>query len=198
MHACMWWGKKIYSCAGMKRFVGATMFHFSVVCLYTKKTGTVMILLVGILATIIFVEYVHIGGARYLWRYLQRDNQVYSRTGDVVVRAVFLDDRPRYGHQRVAVFLVEMRKTIIERSLIVGCTVGRRTGRSFRIFQLSLNTWLHRDRSYLTHDFVLLECYDLPPVDNSSVAFITYNISEPTQNNPGEMQTISVQSERPF
>ena len=175
------------------------MIHFSVVCLFAKKTtGTALILFVGILATIILVEYVHIGGARYLWRYLQRDNQVYSRTEDVVVRAVFLDDRPRYGHQRVAVFLVEMRKTIIEGNLTVGCTVGRDTTRSFRIFQLSLNTWLHRDRSYLTHDFVLLECYDLPPVDNGSVAFITYNISESTQNDPGEMQTKSVQSERPF
>ena len=89
-------------------------------------------------------------------------------------QGAFLDDMARYGHQCI------------------------RTGRSFRIFQLSLNTWLHRDHSYLTHDFVLLECYDLPPVDNGSVAFITYNISEPTQNNPGEMQTKSVQSERPF
>ena len=55
--------------------------------------------------------------------------------------------------------------------------INVRTGRSFRIFQLSLNTWLQRDRSYLTHDFVLLECYDLPPVDNGSVAFITYKHS---------------------
>ena len=169
------------------------MFHINcVVCLLTKKkAGTALILVAVILATIILVEYVHIGGAQYLWRYLQRDNQVYSRTEDVVVRAAFLDDRPRYGHQRVAVFLVEMRKTIIEGSLTVGCTVGRSTTHNFRVFQLSLNTWLHRDHSYLTHDFVLLECYDLSPVDNGSVAFITYQ-------SENHSCMISVQSERPF
>ena len=50
----------------------------------------------------------------------------------MIVRAAFLDDRPRYGRQRIAVFLVEMRKTMIE--LIVECTVGRYNSDNFTIF----------------------------------------------------------------
>ena len=183
------------------------MFDYRIVCLLAKKKRVIaLILLVVALATIVLVVHVHLEDARYLWRRAEeytvvcplqrRDYRMYSRTEDVVVRAVFLDNRPRYGHQRVAVFLVEMKKTIIEKRLVVGCTVGKYTTRSFRIIQLSLNTWLHKDHSYLTHDFVLLECYDLPPVDNGSVAFITYKTSLSTQKDPCE--TKSVQSERPF
>ena len=43
----------------------------------------------------------------------------------------------------------------------------------------------------MTHDFALLECYDLPPADNGSVAFITYQ-------SENHSCMISVQSERPF
>ena len=165
-----------------------------------------LVLFLGILATVVFVTHIDDRGAwyskeytvayEYLWK---NDYKVYSRTEDVIVRAVFLDDRPRYGHQRAAVFLVEMRKTILEKSLIVGCTVGRHNGGSFRIFQLSLNTWLHKDHPDLTHDFVLLECYGLPSVDNGSVAFITYKtLASGCNSAENHSCMISVQSERPF
>ena len=159
-------------------------------CLRIKKAQVAaLILLLVILATTLLPDD----------RGALNHYKVYPWTEDVIVRAAFLDDRPRYGHQCAAVFLAEVRKTIIERSLIVGCTVGRHTGRSFRIFQLSLNTWLHRDHSYLTHDFVLLECYDLLHVNNGSVAFITYKTLEPDCNSAKNHSCIiSVQSERPF
>ena len=171
-----------------------------------KRPRISYILFLGILATVVLVTHIDDRGAwyskeytvayEYLWK---NDYEVYSRTENMIVRAVFLDDRPRYGHQRVAVFLVEMRKTIIEKSLIVGCTVGRHNGRSFRIFQLSQNTWLHKDHPDLTHDFVLLECYGLPSVDNGSVAFITYKTLASGCNSAEKHScTISVQSERPF
>ena len=179
------------------------MAWHNIMCSRIKKAQIALILLLVILATTLHLDD---RGAWYskeytvAYDYLWKSHyKVYPRTEDVIVRAVFLDDRPRYGHQCAAVFLAEVRKTIIERSLIVGCTVGRRNGRSFRIFQLRLNTWLHRDHSYLTHDFVLLECYDLPPVDNGSVAFITYKTLEPDCNSAKNHScTISVQSERPF
>lgn len=117
---------------------------------------------------------------------------------EMVVRAVYFDDRRRYSHHNVSVFLVEMRKTIVERNLTVGCTVGKYNTTNFTIFQLHLNDWLHSSRSYLTHDFVLLECYDLPPVDNGSVAFITYR----TPSNPATInertKSVKALSERPY
>jgi len=38
---------------------------------------------------------------------------------------VYFDGRRRYSHHNVSVFLIEMRKTIVERNLTVGCTVGK-------------------------------------------------------------------------
>ena len=169
------------------------------VCLPRKKTRIALIVIL-----IIAIVFVASNDNRYTCyfehrKYLWKDGyRLYSWTEDMIVRAVFLDDRPGYGDQSVAVFLVEMRKSIIEMNLTVECTVGEYTTDNFTILQLSLNTWLHRDRSYLTHDFVLLECYDLPPVENSTVAFITYNTSVSTQNDLCNIHTKSVLSERPL
>ena len=191
----------------------AMLFHSIVrVCVFAKKKTRIALIVILATMGIVFVvcndnleACCSKNRTQYLWgsRYIIYDSRkdgyrFYSRTEDMIVRAVFLDDRPRYGHQSVTVFLMEMRKTMIERNLIVECTVGRYQTDNFTIFQLSLNTWLHTNRSYLTHDFVLLECYDLPPVDNGSVAFITYNTSVSTQNDPCKKQTKSVISERPL
>ena len=177
------------------------VFH-RIVCVHVFAKKKACIALIVILATIAIV-FVASNDNQDAWcsedhtEYLWKDGySLYSRTEDMIVRAAFLDDRPRYGRQRIAVFLVEMRKTMIE--LIVECTVGRYNSDNFTIFQLSLSTWLHTARPYLTHDFVLLECYDLPPVDNGSIAFITYNTSVSTQNDPCKMHTKSVISERPL
>ena len=175
-------------------------------CLQHRKKTRIALIIILTTIAIVFVASNHNRFMCYLEhrKYVWKDGyRLYSRTEDMIVRAVFLDDRPRYGDQSVAVFLVEMRKSIIEMNLTVECTVGGNTTDNFTIFQLSVNTWLHRDHPYLTHDFVLLECYDLPSVDNDTVAndtvaFITYMTSVSAENDLCNIHTKSVLSERPL
>ena len=58
--------------------------------------------------------------------------EMYSRVKssppvrDVVVRSVYFDDRPRYQskHENSSVFMLEVKKEIVQQNLIIGCGAG--------------------------------------------------------------------------
>ena len=97
-----------------------------------------------------------------------------SLTRDVIVRSVYFDGRHRDGHKNASVFLVEVRMTILEEKGIVGCAVGGHVGTDFKILPLKLNVgWVHKHLPELTHDTIMVNCFDLP-VQNGSAAYIMY------------------------
>lgn len=96
---------------------------------------------------------------------------------DLFVRSAYLDKRQRYGwrHDNASVFMVEVRKTILDQNLIVGCQVGHHYTSSLKLRPLWFNM-LGRfldEKPGQTHAMVVIECYDLP-AKNGSKAYIFY------------------------
>ena len=111
---------------------------------------------------------------------------------DVVVRAVYFDGRPRQGgHRNSSVFLVEVRIAILKQKGIVGCAVGGNTATIFGIRQLGINYWVHSHHPELTHDTVIVDCFDLP-AKNGSTAYIMY------RRHPNASEVTCVDSEYPL
>ena len=111
---------------------------------------------------------------------------------DVIVRSVYFDGRQRDGHNNASVFLVEIRVTILKENGIIGCEVGGQFGTEFEVRPLKLNlNFVHDHHPKLTHDTVLVDCFDLP-VQNGSTAHILYK-----KQNESAVVTC-VRSERPL
>ena len=109
------------------------------------------------------------------------------------IRSVYLDTAtPRHpGHENASVFLIEVRKNIIKKNLIVGCRVGERVSTSnFKVHTLAITAWVHQKYPNLTHDFAFVNCFDLP-AENNSRAFLLYKRYKGSA-------TMSIESERPF
>jgi len=105
----------------------------------------------------------------------------------ITVRSVFLDTRLRnIGHENASVFLIEVRKDIIQNSLIIGCGVGKHTTTDFKVRRPAQI----RPIKMFTHDFLFIDCFDLP-VENGSTAFIIY---KPSKNSVA----VSTESEHPL
>jgi len=105
----------------------------------------------------------------------------------ITVRSVFLDTRLRnVDHKNASVFLIEVRKNIVRNSLIIGCKVGKHTTANFKVRQPEQTRGNHRT----THDFLFIDCFDLP-AENGSTAFIIY---KPSSNSVA----VSTESERPL
>lgn len=105
----------------------------------------------------------------------------------VTVRSVFLDTRLRnIDHKNASVFLIEVRKDIIQNNLIIGCKVGKHTTSDFKVRRPAQTRGIHRT----THDFLFIDCFDLP-AQNGSTAFIIY---KPSSNSVA----VSTESEQPL
>ena len=109
---------------------------------------------------------------------------------DVIVRSVYLDDRPRSGHRNASVFMLEVRRTTLDKHFIIGCSVGNLKPAKFRVRPLGQNPVSLNNQVGLTHFLAMVDCYDLP-VKNGSNASITYRTEE-------NSTPIAVQSERPL
>ena len=62
-------------------------------------------------------------------------------TQDIIVRAAYFDDRPRGNHRNSTVILIEVRVSILEQNLIIGCAVGEHATtdkHKFRVHMLRL------------------------------------------------------------
>lgn len=113
---------------------------------------------------------------------------------DVIVRSVYFDDRPRSGHVNASVFMVEARREIVDEGLIVGCQVGRHVAKFFQVRRLALmDAYIHWKHSYVNHDLVMVDCFDLP-ARNSSRAFVFVKKA----SKGGSNKVYSVESERPL
>ena len=107
---------------------------------------------------------------------------------DIIVRSVYFDDRLRSHHKNSSVFMLEVAKPILEQHSIIGCAVGEHFTVDFDLRVPHCMSWLHEKFSYLTHEPVMLDCFDLQGV-NGSGAFVVYKHNH---------QTLAVKSERPF
>lgn len=120
---------------------------------------------------------------------------------DIIFRSAYFDSRPRHGHTNASVFILEVKKTVL--GSIVGCKVGENVARHFKVRPCDNNRFHHRSRPHLTHDQVMMDCFDLP-AQNGSRAFVMYKISMSTwlsthgipENHSTEV--VSVESERPL
>ena len=110
---------------------------------------------------------------------------------DVVVRAVYFDGRPQQGGRNSSVFLVEVRIAILKQEGIIGCAIGGNTATIFGIRQLRINNWVHSHHPELTHDTVIVDCFDLP-AKNGSTAYIMY------RRHPNASEVTCVDSEYPL
>lgn len=122
---------------------------------------------------------------------------------DIVFRSAYFDSRPRHGHTNASVFILEVRKTVLD--FISGCSVGGNVAQDFQVRSCNNNRFHHRSHPQLTHDQVMLDCFDLP-VKNGSRAFVMYTANASAwlsrkrighQRNPGEVG-IAVESEQPL
>lgn len=103
---------------------------------------------------------------------------------DVIIRAVYFDDRPRNKHQNASVFLVLVWKPITDNKLITGCQVGEtRAGAGQYEVKLIGETKMWRiypAYNKIDHEEALVHCYDLP-AQNGSQAFLYYKTSNVTE-----------------
>ena len=118
-------------------------------------------------------------------------------TQDIIVRAAYFDDR-FWGNNRrnSTVILIEVRISILEHNLIIGCAVGEHANtdkHKFRVHMLRLARWvLQTSRRGFSHDTVFVDCFDLPAVQNGSRAFVLYKRSA------NDSTITCVESERPL
>lgn len=111
----------------------------------------------------------------------------------LIIRAVYLDPRPRHGHINTTVFLVEIGKHLLANRAIVGCGVGHRVSTHLTIRLAKNSDWVHVHFPDLTHDVAMVDCFDLP-VKAGSRAFLWYM----RQSSDQPTQLYRVESERPY
>ena len=116
---------------------------------------------------------------------------------DVIVRSVLFDDRSRSGHSNASVFMVEARRDIVDENRIVGCQVGEYVGKFIQVRPIALMAaFVHWKHSYVNHDLVMVDCFDLP-VRNNSRAFLLFKKEKDSGGSRGTV-LYSVESERPL
>ena len=116
-------------------------------------------------------------------------------TQDIIVRAAYFDNRPRYNHRNSTVIMIEVRVSILKQNLIIGCAVGEHATidkHKFRVHMLKLAQLVNRYNPGLSHDTVFIDCFDLPTVQNGSRVFVLYKKST------NDSTVTCVESERPL
>ena len=98
---------------------------------------------------------------------------------DVIVRAVYFDDRPRYNHQNTSVFLVLIWKEITDKKLVSGCQVGEKRAKDFVVKLIGeTKMWrIYPNYNKIDHEEALIHCFDLPST-NGTEAYLYYRLSE--------------------
>lgn len=95
----------------------------------------------------------------------------------IIVRAVYLDPRPRNGFLNTSVFLVEIRKGLLAREAVVACGTASGVSTAFTVRMAGNSRWAHETEPYLTHDVAMIDCFGLPPTPSGSRAFLWYERS---------------------
>lgn len=116
---------------------------------------------------------------------------------DVIVRSVLFDDRSRSGHTNASVFMVEARRHIVDEGFIIGCQVGEHFGGFIQVRPVALMAaFVHWKHSYVNHDLLMVDCFDLP-VKNGSRAFLFFKKIR-HEDNVQKNVVYSVESEQPL
>ena len=112
---------------------------------------------------------------------------------DVLVRAVYFDSRRKKRHVNTSVFLVLVRKSIVDDKLITGCQVGERKTKHFHVHLIGETRYWRAYPQYniIDHEEVMVYCYDLL-VQDGEEAILYYKV------NKNSSKEIFVRSERPL
>ena len=108
-------------------------------------------------------------------------------TKDLIIRSVYLDSRPRGGHDSACVFMVEIHKHVLAKNSIVSCTVGSTSTAHFKVCVVKGSDWVHDRHSECTHEQAMVDCFDVS-AENGSRAYISFNSTT----------IVAVESERPL
>ena len=111
----------------------------------------------------------------------------------LVVRAAYLDPRPRDNFQNVTVFLVVIDKKLFARKRegIVACGTVNEVSTVLKIRLVHNVIWVHQQYPKITHDFVMIDCFGLQNTDSGIPAFLWFRLM-----NDGELYR--VESEQPY
>ena len=105
----------------------------------------------------------------------QRGVMTFFDDGEVIPLRVFLDKRPSNDHDNATIILAQVRKGMYTGNQIIGCGVGDKLASSFEIVLLdAYKTYIHRVSPSLTHDEVIILCYDLQLTSSKARPFVTY------------------------
>ena len=116
-------------------------------------------------------------------------------SNQMIVRAVYLDPRPRNGFVNTSVFLVELHKELLAREAIVACGTGSGISTTLTV-RLAMNSrWAHETEPHLTHDVAMIDCFGLPDTPSGSRAFLWY---EHGRDDRGQTQLHRVESEQRY
>ena len=100
--------------------------------------------------------------------------QVLSK--ELVVRRVYFDPRKRNGYANTTVFLLEAKGTTLSGKRFHGCRVGHSFSDRFH-YRSPLNyKWVQRFK-YATSTLALIDCFNIPRVENGDSAALYYNTS---------------------
>ena len=78
----------------------------------------------------------------------------------VLPRAAYFDRRQIHGHKNAVIVLAHVTKEVLKKNLILGCIVNGMHTKKFKILSFLMNGWIHRHHPLMTHDDVLIFCYN--------------------------------------
>ena len=111
-------------------------------------------------------------------------------TKDLIIRSVYLDSRPRGGHDSACVFMAEIHKHVLAKKSIVSCTVGSTSTTDFKVRVVKNSYWVHKNHPECKHEQVMIDCFDVS-AENGSRAYISFKQFNSTT-------VVVVESERPL
>ena len=100
--------------------------------------------------------------------------QVLSK--ELIVRRVVFDSRRRDGYPNTTVFVMEAKGMTLNEEHFYGCQVGRYFSDNF-LFRKPKNYESIRTYRNATSTLALIDCYNIPTVENGDMAFLHYKSS---------------------
>ena len=96
-----------------------------------------------------------------------------NKSFDLIIRSAIVDTRPRDNHANSTKIFAEASKEIRRYELIVGCNIDEYRAKVYTVKTLYW-LWLDYNFPHLTHEEILITCYDAPVLDSGSTAFVYY------------------------
>ena len=95
---------------------------------------------------------------------------------DFVVRSAYIDTRERNGYKNSTVIFAETSKDVLKFGLVVGCGVDTIDAKEYKVESLYFN-WIWYHMGHLTHEDIMITCYDLEGSTIASVDFVRFFLS---------------------